>query len=229
MKKRMFGKVLGISVALAMAVSAMPVGSVFASTKDKTRIVALKEDKSDIKKIDDIVSLAVDEVPTKTKTVLKNGADWNAYNTWLKNVISVTKNGENVKFAYDDYSDFVPEDSEIVMETKYYAEAEYVIKAKGYYDVVWKGKRLESENFEGGLTITTTLDTRLQDAAEQACAEQYASMAEGLDASLVAMDPRTGYVQALVGGQDYETDQWNIATQGGRHACSAFKVFTLVK
>ena len=32
----------------------MPVGSVFASTKDKTRIVALKEDKSDIKKIDDI-------------------------------------------------------------------------------------------------------------------------------------------------------------------------------
>ena len=147
MKKRMFGKVLGISVALAMAVSAMPVGSVFASTKDKTRIVALKEDKSDIKKIDDIVSLAVDEVPTKTKTVLKNGADWNAYNTWLKNVISVTKNGENVKFAYDDYSDFVPEDSEIVMETKYDAEAEYVIKAKGYYDVVWKGKRLESENF----------------------------------------------------------------------------------
>ena len=42
------------------------------------------------------------------------------------------------------------------------------------------------------------------------------------------MDPRTGYVQALVGGQDYETDQWNIATQGGRPAGSAFKVFTLV-
>lgn len=85
-----------------------------------------------------------------------------------------------------------------------------------------------AELFEGGLTITTTLDIRLQDAAEQACADQYASMAEGLDASLVAMDPQTGYVQALVGGQDYETDQWNIATQGGRPAGSAFKVFTLV-
>ncbi len=196
MKKRMFGKVLGISVALAMAVSTMPVGSVFASTKDKTRIVALKEDKSDIKKIDDIVSLAVDEVPTKTKTVLKNGADWNAYNTWLKNVISVTKNGENVKFAYDDYSDFVPEDSEIVMETKYDAEAEYVIKAKGYYDVVWKGKRLESENF----TPAAGEEKPEEDVAEKKPVGPYHTLAE--------RDDRSPFIQLVRGAKWADDEAW---------------------
>ncbi|AJC12626.1 glycosyl transferase [Berryella intestinalis] len=82
--------------------------------------------------------------------------------------------------------------------------------------------------FEGGLTIYTTLDTTLQDKADEACAQQYASMSSDLDASLVAMDPKNGHVLAMVGGKDYYTDQWNIATQGGRPAGSSFKVFTLI-
>lgn len=81
--------------------------------------------------------------------------------------------------------------------------------------------------FQGGLKIYTTLDVDMQDKAEQACADQYGSMDEGMDAALVAMDPQTGYVKALVGGNDFYTDQWNIATQGGRPSGSTFKVFTL--
>ncbi len=81
--------------------------------------------------------------------------------------------------------------------------------------------------FEGGLKIYTTLDVEMQESAEAACTDQYGRMDEGLDASLVAMDPTNGYVKALVGGSDFYSDQWNIAVQGGRPTGSSFKAFTL--
>ena len=82
--------------------------------------------------------------------------------------------------------------------------------------------------FEGGLKIYTTLDVDLQDMAEEACDYQYDIMEDGLDCALVAMDPRNGFVRAIVGGKDFYEDQWNVATQGGRPTGSTFKVFTLV-
>ena len=85
----------------------------------------------------------------------------------------------------------------------------------------------QADLFEGGLRIYTTLDVDMQDKAEAACSDQYYSMDEGMDAALVAMDPRNGYVKALVGGNDFYSDQWNIAVQGGRPSGSTFKVFTL--
>ncbi len=81
--------------------------------------------------------------------------------------------------------------------------------------------------FEGGLTIYTTIDPTIQYYAEVACINQYNSMSDELDAALVAMDPRTGYVLGMVGGKDFYSEEWNIATQGGRPAGSAFKPFTL--
>ena len=55
---------------------------------------------------------------------------------------------------------------------------------------------------------------------------------DGPDAALVSIDPRTGYVKAIVGGQDfYDTDdpiaQFNLATQGQRQPGSSFKPFVL--
>ncbi len=81
--------------------------------------------------------------------------------------------------------------------------------------------------FEGGLKIYTTLDVDMQNKAEEACRDQYDTMDEGMDAALVAVDPRDGHVKALVGGNDFYADQWNIAVQGGRPSGSTFKVFTL--
>ncbi len=81
--------------------------------------------------------------------------------------------------------------------------------------------------FEGGLKIYTTLDVNMQNKAEAACANQYYYTGDETDAALVAIDPRNGYVKAIVGGADFYTDQWNIAVQGGRPSGSTFKVFTL--
>ncbi|MEG0757302.1 MAG: transglycosylase domain-containing protein, partial [Raoultibacter sp.] len=83
------------------------------------------------------------------------------------------------------------------------------------------------EVFKGGLTVYTTIDPSMQDKAELACQNQYERMGENFEASLTCIDPATGYVLALVGGRDYEANEWNIATQGGRPAGSSFKAFTL--
>lgn len=58
---------------------------------------------------------------------------------------------------------------------------------------------------EGGLQVTTTLDLDVQDKAEKAVADnQKRYEAKGAtNASLVAMDPKTGQVLAMVGSHDY--------------------------
>ncbi|MDB5409406.1 MAG: penicillin-binding protein [Rhodospirillales bacterium] len=77
------------------------------------------------------------------------------------------------------------------------------------------------------LTIVTTLDPRMQAAAEASVAETLARdgpKAAASQAALVAMSP-DGAVRALVGGRDYGSSQFNRATQALRQPGSAFKAF----
>ena len=85
----------------------------------------------------------------------------------------------------------------------------------------------QAEVFKGGLTVYTTIDPAMQAKAELACENQYARMAEEDEVSLTCIDPNTGYILAMVGGKNYEEEEWNLATQGGRPAGSSFKPFTL--
>ena len=82
------------------------------------------------------------------------------------------------------------------------------------------------ETFSGGLRVTTTLDVKLQQAAERAVAEHLSQPGDP-SAALVAIDPRTGEIRALVGGTDWNKSQYNNATQAHRQAGSSFKTFTL--
>ena len=84
--------------------------------------------------------------------------------------------------------------------------------------------------FRGGLQIHTTLDPRVQLAAEAAVESVVGG--EAPSAGLAAVDPRTGHVVAVVGGADFYSEtnpsaQFNLATQGRRQAGSSFKPFTL--
>jgi 1A family penicillin-binding protein len=81
--------------------------------------------------------------------------------------------------------------------------------------------------FNGGLTVYTTLDTRMQRAAEKAAHRDYNSKRDPL-VSLVAIDPRDGFVKAMVGGNNYHKRRFNLATQGYRQPGSSFKTFVLV-
>ncbi len=80
--------------------------------------------------------------------------------------------------------------------------------------------------FKGGLRVFTTLDRKAQQAAEDAVA-QHLDQPGDPAAALVAIDPTTGAVRALVGGKDFNQAQLNLATQAHRQTGSAFKTFTL--
>ena len=84
--------------------------------------------------------------------------------------------------------------------------------------------------FRGGLRIYTTVDPLVQESAEAAVA----SVLEGQApyAALAAVDPRTGHVLGLVGGNDFYNEEdpvarFNLATQGARQPGSSFKPFVL--
>jgi len=80
--------------------------------------------------------------------------------------------------------------------------------------------------FRGGWKVRTTIDRDLQGAAVQAV-KSYTTNPNGPTASLVAIDNKTGEVRAMVGGPDYATRPFNLATQGQRQPGSAFKPFVL--
>ncbi len=107
--------------------------------------------------------------------------------------------------------------------------------------------------YEGGLRIYTSLDLDLQREAERSLEKQLTSLetqrkyknaranfvlpaATGdkpapptqtpyLQGALVALDAKTGYVRALVGGRDFRHSSFNRATQALRQPGSSFKPF----
>src|SRR3954447_4779665 len=82
------------------------------------------------------------------------------------------------------------------------------------------------EAFGGGLQVTSTLDLNLQNQVQQIAYDRTAGV--GLNSAVVVLNNVTGGVEAMVGGYDYRTQPFNLATQGHRQPGSAFKPFTLV-
>lgn len=91
----------------------------------------------------------------------------------------------------------------------------------------------------GGLSVHSTLNLRYQSIAQRAL-EQGLQAAEALMASshrgslsqgmnlqgaLVALDPRTGAILAMVGGRSFKENEFNRATQAKRQPGSSFKPF----
>ncbi len=104
----------------------------------------------------------------------------------------------------------------------------FVLDVKEYLDNQY------GEEFvrRSGLKVITTLDTQMQEMAEKAVAAGAARNTElykGTNAALVASDPRTGQILALVGSRNFfdkEIDgQFNVASQGLRQPGSALKPF----
>jgi penicillin-binding protein 1A len=106
--------------------------------------------------------------------------------------------------------------------------------------------------YEGGLKVYTTLNMDLQQAAERALEKQLSGLETSLklkntranyvpspgdtirgafqttsylQGSFVALDPRNGYIRALVGGRDWNHSNFNRAIQARRQPGSAFKPF----
>lgn len=83
--------------------------------------------------------------------------------------------------------------------------------------------------YTGGLKVYTTLDMKMQQAAEDAVEaskvlkERPVAKYPSLNCALLAIDPRNGHIKAMVGGRDFERSKFNRATQAKRQPGSAFK------
>ncbi|MDQ6738415.1 MAG: PBP1A family penicillin-binding protein [Gemmatimonadota bacterium] len=83
------------------------------------------------------------------------------------------------------------------------------------------------------LTVYTTLDTRAQNSADRAVRRQAAVIQQQsgerrgahVEGAMVALDPRTGDIRALVGGRRFERGSFDRALLAHRQPGSAFKPF----
>jgi penicillin-binding protein 1A len=80
----------------------------------------------------------------------------------------------------------------------------------------------------GGLKIVSTFDPRLQAEAQDATDNAKPQKGPDWISSLVAIEPSSGAVRAMVGGPDFADSEFNIATHPvGRQPGSTWKVITL--
>ena len=82
---------------------------------------------------------------------------------------------------------------------------------------------------KGGMRVQTTIDYKFQRMAEETISRAHNNLRyRGLypdQVALAAVDPRTHFVKALVGGISYEKSQFNRAIQARRQPGSSFKPF----
>jgi penicillin-binding protein 1A len=105
------------------------------------------------------------------------------------------------------------------------------LDSKAPYFTAWLRQQLverygAAKAFFGGLKVKATLDLRLQAAAEEAVNSYLGYLPA--TASVVVLDNHNAGVKAMVGGPDFATKPFNLATQGHRQPGSSIKPFTLI-
>ncbi|HSL60568.1 MAG TPA: PBP1A family penicillin-binding protein [Desulfotignum sp.] len=93
----------------------------------------------------------------------------------------------------------------------------------------------ENVVYKGGIRVYATLDTQLQELAKEALRRGLDRLDDEMGISahhplrpqgaLVAIEPATGAIRAMVGGRDYFHSEFNRATSARRQAGSGFKPF----
>jgi len=82
--------------------------------------------------------------------------------------------------------------------------------------------------YNGGLRVYTTLDLNKQRIADEVVKKFLQEEGETYNfsqAALVSLDPRTGYIRAMVGGASFEASEFNRAWQSKRQPGSSFKPY----
>ena len=91
----------------------------------------------------------------------------------------------------------------------------------------------ERAKVTGAVDVYTTLDLQMQRIAQEAIRDGISRVDEILarrkrrnaEAALIALDPRTGEILAMVGGRSYNQSQYNRAVNSRRQPGSVFKPF----
>ena len=79
--------------------------------------------------------------------------------------------------------------------------------------------------YADGISVYTTLDLKMQKAAEASFNSVLQNQDGQLEGALVAIEPGIGHIRAMVGGRDFSRSKFNRAVQAKRQPGSAFKPF----
>jgi penicillin-binding protein 1A len=115
----------------------------------------------------------------------------------------------------------------IIQKQSFVLSSVPITRAGLRYYADWVQDQAATFGLSGDITVVTTLDPRMQAAAEaalEAILAKDGAKAAASQAALVAMSP-DGAIRAMVGGRDYQASQFNRATQSQRQPGSAFKPF----
>ncbi|MDD4761639.1 MAG: transglycosylase domain-containing protein [Candidatus Pacebacteria bacterium] len=155
----------------------------------------------------------VEDLKERTKYVLEQ----------MKNIGYITE--EEMKIAEEEKLVFAPQSKSIKAPHFTMMVMEYLREKYG-----------EDMIETGGLRVTTTLNEELQKIAEEEVtkgAENNTELYKGKNMALVAQDPKTGQILALVGSANYfdveNEGNFNVAYQGLRQPGSAFKPFAYIE
>ena len=132
-------------------------------------------------------------------------------------------------------SGFISEDAAERASKEPLQMAARALDAEAPYFVDYIGEELQDKyrTETGAIDVYTTLDLHMQRIAQDAVRDGLTRVDELLakrkrqraQAALIAVDPRTGEVLALVGGRSYNQSQYNRAITAKRQPGSAFKPF----
>jgi penicillin-binding protein 1A len=147
--------------------------------------------------------------------------------------VNVLKDAESKKLAAAKL-DLVPPERRRTTGQHYLEYVQQLLESAYGADVV----------FKGGLQVYTTLSPTMQLKAEQSLREGLkaletrrlkaseksgtAPVTERPEGALLALDPQTGHIKAMVGGYDFFKSEFNRATQARRQPGSSFKPFVYI-
>jgi len=80
--------------------------------------------------------------------------------------------------------------------------------------------------YTGGLGVQTTINPKYQQLAKDAISSTLNRKGDP-SAAVVSIDPKTGYIVAMVTSSDYDKSKFNLAVQARRQPGSTFKTFVL--
>ena len=115
-------------------------------------------------------------------------------------------------------------------------ETPHLRKYEAPYFIEFMRQKLEQKygagTYTAGYRISSTLDYRMQKIAEESIRHGVETLEQrvepGIQASLIAIELRTGHIKAMVGGLDFWKNQYNRSAQAKRQPGSAFKPFVYV-
>jgi penicillin-binding protein 1B len=134
-------------------------------------------------------------------------------------------------------SEFITEDAAVRASREPLQVAARSLENEAPYFVDLVSQELQDKyKVSGAVDVYTTLDMHLQKLAQDAVREGLTHVDEILakrkrqraQAALVAIDPRTGEILALVGGRSYNQSQFNRAISANRQPGSVFKPFVFL-